>query len=324
MKRSLPSMVAGVVLVVILALYMITYQVRSTEVAVVKTFGKATPESVVREAGTNLRWPWPIQAVEHYDNRMQTTAVTGEEISTADKKTVIVSTSVGWRIADPFSFSIKCRDEKTAEENLRSRIRNDQKTVIGNCAFSNLVSVQPEELRFDKIEQDLLAAVKQPAKDLYGIEVDSVRIDRLALPAQVTEKVFEAMKKERQAQADKYTSEGQAEAERIKKEAESIANTILSFANQKVAEIVAEGTAATVAANRVFSKDEPLAVFLLKLDKIDDLLKDRTTIVLDAEQPPFDVIPDKAPVRASAGPTTRPATGSVQVKTGLPEIVEPR
>jgi len=322
MKRSLPSMIAGVVLVVILGLYMVTYQVRSTQVAVVKTFGKATPDSVVREPGLQWKWPWPIQKVDLYDNRVQITPITGEETSTADKKTVIISTSVGWRIDDPFQFSVKCRDQKTAEENLKSRIRNDQKTIISNYAFSNLVSVQPEELRFDQIEKELLAAVQTPAKDLYDVKVESIRIDRLALPAQVTETVFNAMKKERQAQADKYTSEGNSEAERIKKEAESIANIILTFADRKAAEIEAEGTAAAVAANRVFSKDPQLATFLLKLSRLGSLLRERATILLDAEQQPFDLIPEKPPVRAET-PATQPARTAL-FSTALPEIVQPR
>jgi len=309
MKRSLPSMVAGVVLVLILGLYMVTYRVRSTEVAVVKTFGRATPESVVTESGLKLRWPWPIQAVDHYDNRVQTTSITGEETSTNDKKTVIVSTSVGWRIGDPFKFSLSCRDQKAAEESLRTLTRDKQKTVISSYSFGNLVSVEPGEMRFDEIEKGLLDTVKQPANDLFGIKVESVRMDRLALPSKVCETVFEAMKKERQAQADKYTSEGQAEAERIKKEAEGIASTISTFADRKAAEFEAEGRAASVAANATFSKDQALEVFLLKLKSLEAMLKDRATIVLDAEQPPFDLIPEKPPMRASAkdGPTTRPA-----------------
>lgn len=322
MKRSLPSMIAGVLLVVILGLYMVTYQVRSTQVAVVKTFDKATPESVVREPGLKWKWPWPIQKVDLHDNRVQITPITGEETSTADKKTVIVSTSVGWRIDDPFEFNRICRDMETAEENLRQRVRNDQKAVLSNYAFSQLVSVNPDELRFDQIEKELLAKVQEPAKKLYGIRVEAIRIDKLALPSQVTEKVFDAMRKERQAQADQYTSEGQSEAERIKKEAESIANTILSFADLKAAQIVAEGQAAAVAANKVFNQDEALAIFLLKLENLGKILKERATIILDAEQPPFDLIPEKPPVRA-LGPTTRPA-GTARLSVVSPEMVESR
>ena len=41
MNRSLPSLIAGALLVAVLVLYMITFQVRFTQVAVVKTFGKS-------------------------------------------------------------------------------------------------------------------------------------------------------------------------------------------------------------------------------------------------------------------------------------------
>jgi modulator of FtsH protease HflC len=326
MKRNLPSMIAGVVLVVILGLYMITYQVRSTQVAVLKTFDKATEASVISEPGLKWKLPWPIQKVDWYDNRVQLTGIPGEETSTFDRKTIIVSTSVGWRIGKPFEFSKNFVDMKAAEDRLRSLVRNEQKTILSSYSFGNLVSKNSEELQFDRIEQDLLAKVQAKALEKDGIDVKSIRIDKLSLPASVTEKVFDAMRKERQAQADQYTSEGQSEAERIKKEAESIANTIRSFADQKAAEIVAEGTAAAVAANKTFSKDEQLAIFLLKLNRLGELLKERSTIILDAEQAPFDLIPEKAPVRTSAGAnlTTQPAVGSIQISTGSPEMVEPR
>src|SRR5512146_1441581 len=159
MKRSLPSMVAGIVLVVILGLYMVTYQVRATQVAVLKTFDKATESSVIREPGLKWKWPWPIQKVDWYDSRVQTTTIPGEETSTADKKTVIVSTSVGWRIGKPFQFSLNFVDMKAAEDRLRSLVRNEQKRILSSYSFGNLVSKNADELQFDRIEQDLLAKV---------------------------------------------------------------------------------------------------------------------------------------------------------------------
>ena len=71
MKRSLPSIIAGASIIVILVLYMITYQVRFNEVAVVRTFGEITPpdpqthqsDDVITEPGLKWKWPWPIQRV---------------------------------------------------------------------------------------------------------------------------------------------------------------------------------------------------------------------------------------------------------------------
>ncbi|UCD28871.1 MAG: hypothetical protein JSV03_17645, partial [Planctomycetota bacterium] len=130
MKRSLPSMIAGTVLVAILLLYMITFQVRFTEVAIVRTFGKATQEDVVTEPGLCWKWPWPIQKVDKYDNRIHVAFTTGEETPTRDGKNIIVTTTIGWKIDDPYLFSISCTDKKDGENKLKSRVRNDQKTVI--------------------------------------------------------------------------------------------------------------------------------------------------------------------------------------------------
>ena len=69
MKRNLPSIVTGLALVVILGLYMTTYQVRFTEVAVLKTFGEAQKDEVKLEPGLYPKWPWPIQEVRIYDKR---------------------------------------------------------------------------------------------------------------------------------------------------------------------------------------------------------------------------------------------------------------
>ena len=56
MRKQLPSLIVGVILVVTLGLYMIGFTVRTTEVAIVKTFGKATKDDVISEPG--FRWKW--------------------------------------------------------------------------------------------------------------------------------------------------------------------------------------------------------------------------------------------------------------------------
>jgi hypothetical protein len=58
MNRSLPSLLAGALLVLILGLYMITYQVRFTEVAIIKTFGKAAaPDAATKTSGDVITEP---------------------------------------------------------------------------------------------------------------------------------------------------------------------------------------------------------------------------------------------------------------------------
>ena len=55
MRGQLPRVITGVLLVAILALYMVTYQVRATQVAVIKTFGRADQKDVVTEAGVGWK-----------------------------------------------------------------------------------------------------------------------------------------------------------------------------------------------------------------------------------------------------------------------------
>lgn len=328
MKRSLPSIIAAVAIVLILVFHMVTYQVRFNEVAVVRTFGKiqapdpVTGESpdVKTEPGLKLKWPWPIQQVSIYDNRIQLTETIGEETPTRDRKNVVVTTAVGWSIADPYVFSIRNQDMKDAEQKLQVRVRNDQKTVIARYDFAAFVSTDRDELKYDDIEREILRAVQETAptaRELFGIEVRYVGIEGLALPKQITTDVFNAMKKEREAEAARYTSEGESEANRIKAEAESIAGTILAFADRQAEQIIAEGKARAAAYNETFRKDEDLAVFLLEMDYLGKILKDRSTIVLDA-QPPFDLLKE-AGLGSTPVTATRPSG-----RVPEPSILQPK
>lgn len=293
MNRSLPSMLTLIPLALILLLYMFFFRVRESQVAVVRTFGQIAqpdPETgksggVLTEAGPYFRWPWPIQSVTIYDDRLQMSKTPAEETTTRDGKTIIVSTSIGWRIADPYLFTIRCSDVKDAETKLLSLVRNDRKAIIGAYAFANMVSISPEDLKYDEIESRIARAVTDNARKLLGINVRYAKMDKLALPKQITESVFTAMKSERQAEAARYTSEGESRAKQIKGEAESIAETILSFANVSARRIEAEGIRRAAEYNSTFRKDESLAVFLLLVENLPNILKDRTTLVFDQRSP---------------------------------------
>ncbi len=332
MKRGLPSLIAGGLLIVILGLYMVFYQVSTWQVAVERTFGRITPPGedgqspdVITEAGPYWKWPWPIQKVKVYDNRIHITQTTGEETPTRDGKNVIVTTSIGWQIADAYVFSINNKDEKDAEEKLKTRVRNDQKTVLANYDFANLVSTDPAELKYDEIEEQIKSAVNVPekgARELYGIDVSFIGISQLELPQQITANVFEAMKQERQAQAQRYRSEGESEAARVKADAEKIAKTIVSFADRKADEIVAEGLRRAAEYNDTFSQDEDLAMFLLKIKYLGDIFKDRTTIILSSE-PPADLIREAESPAEKPGAAPKPSSPAATRPAGQSSIGDP-
>ncbi|MFY7895599.1 MAG: SPFH domain-containing protein, partial [Phycisphaerales bacterium] len=91
MQRLLRYLVAGLV-VVVLASFAFTFQVRFTEAAVKTTFGKATAESVITEPGLRFRLPYPFQEVTKYDTRMRLLAMKVETQQTADNRQIAVET----------------------------------------------------------------------------------------------------------------------------------------------------------------------------------------------------------------------------------------
>ncbi len=320
-------MIAGALLVLVLGLYMVTYQVRFTELAVRKTFGKADPTTdVIKEPGLYWKWPWPIQSVDVYDKRIQITATTGEEMTTSDNKPIIVTTSIGWRIDDPYKFNRTCgvgmneqQHLKEAENRLRTLVRDIQKSVVSRFAFHSFVSTDPKELQYDAIEKGILEGVQARASELLGIAVETAGIEKFALPQRISDTVFEAMKKERQTLVARYTSEGQSQAKTIESTADSIVSTILAFAERQAAEIISEGLRRANSYNEVFGQDQELAMFLLKVENLPKLLKERyTTVVLDQQSPLLDLLFEKP---RQQGPTTRPA--GQQPAVAPPDMVKP-
>src|SRR5262249_6007150 len=143
--------------------------------------------------------------------------------------------------------------------------------------------------KYDNIEREILSEVRGKAADLYGIQVKSIGMERLALPQRITETVFDAMKKKRQAEGAKFPSEGDSPALEIKSKAEGNANTILAFADRKEKEIINEGLAQANKYYKVFQEDEGLATFLMKVETLPKLLKEKsTTVVFDQTSPLLD------------------------------------
>ena len=69
MKRNPLILAIGLLLVLIVCLLLFVFQVRKSEVVVVTTFGKPTRNVV--EPGPHLKWPWPIESVHRFDQRVQ-------------------------------------------------------------------------------------------------------------------------------------------------------------------------------------------------------------------------------------------------------------
>ena len=142
------------------------------------------------------------------------------EMLTRDKKNVIVRTFVVWRIGDVLAFAQSIGDEREAEGKLDGLLTNAAIGTLGGHDLSAVVSTNPEDLQVDQIESELLAGTAPVARHSYGVEIEQIRLERIALPEENVRAVFEQMRAERRQYAAKFHAEGEREASRIRSEAE--------------------------------------------------------------------------------------------------------
>lgn len=287
MRKQMPSIIVGMILAVILGLYMVTFQVRTTEVAIKKTFGRADADDVITEPGFQWKWPIPVQQVVKFDTRIRVFNDTFEETTTGDKKNLILTVYVAWKVADPLRLLQTDKSEKEVERELKGIVRHHKTAVIGQFEFSNFVSSDPDELKFDEIERNILQLVQVEAREKYGVEVVTLGIRKLMLPKNITTAVFDRMKKTRQKDAQRYRSEGKARADEIVAKAVSAREQILAFARREAQAIRAEGDRRAAESLASFKEDEWFANFLRTLDFFRSVLDTNTTAVLGFS--PFDM-----------------------------------
>src|SRR5438270_4982699 len=173
MKRNLITLITAAVLLVIFICMLFTFQVRQTEVAVVTTFGEYSRS--ITEPGLKGRLPWPIQKVYQFDNRMQTLERKFDETITKDQINVVIAVYVGWRIDNPKLFLESFNGDMTrAEQTLEPVLRHAKSGVLGRYNFSDLISTNQAELKFDQIEKEMLESVQAQVKTNYGIAAETL------------------------------------------------------------------------------------------------------------------------------------------------------
>jgi len=285
-RRGLFTMFVALVLVAILVTFLVAFQVRINERALVFTFGKVSRP--ITKPGLYLKWPYPIQTVRRYDTRVNVFEAKPQESYTDDGKNVTLAVTVGWSIDDPRGFYESLQTESKAREQLETLVGSETNSAIGRHTFGQFVSTDEKKLAFENIESEIQKAIATTAEERYGIRMDFVRITQLGLPEKVTERVFARMKAERERIAKKYRSEGKSEADKIRADADRQKEVLLSTAEAQATRLRGQGEAAAAKAYQVFKANEELAVFLRKLDAVRKL-KDRLTIVLDTRSPPWDL-----------------------------------
>src|SRR6266404_8908499 len=101
MKNPL-TLAIGLILVAIFFLLLFGFQVRTTEVAVVTTFGR--PTRPITRPGLKIKLPPPIQYVHKFDQRIHNFESKFEQVLTSDGYSLLIMVYTGWKIEDPALF----------------------------------------------------------------------------------------------------------------------------------------------------------------------------------------------------------------------------
>jgi membrane protease subunit HflC len=262
--------------------------VRAGEVAVLATFGR--PVRVLEEPGLYSRWPWPVQEIHRFDARLQVLEGVFEETYTLDHRNVVVTAYVCWRIREPRLFLERVGSVRQAERNLEGLVRHYKNGVFGRHPFADFVNTNPAALKFAEVEDEILQPVRAEALDRYGLEVAALGIRRLSLPESITAAVFQRMISERQALAEAYRAQGDAEAMRLRAEADRRRDQLLADADAQATRLRAEAEEAAARSYLVFAQNPSLAIFLRKLDALESTLRDKAVVVLGTDTPPYDLL----------------------------------
>ena len=149
MKKNLTVMVFGLLIASLFILMQLLVIVREGEVAVITQLGR--PVRSLTEAGLYKRWPWPVQRVYRYDNRVRTLQGSFEEALTADGKNILIALFAGWRIEDPVKFLERVGTVEQAETSLDGLLRTFKNSAVGQYKFGQLVNLQADTLRGEEI-----------------------------------------------------------------------------------------------------------------------------------------------------------------------------
>lgn len=286
--KNKPTILAAVFVALVLLTYMCTFEVRSTEVAIIKTMGRPAQEAI-RDPGLKLKLPWPIQSVVTYDNRKRILLDKTEETGTRDEKNVILSTYTVWQIVDPSKFHENFPNEQDGVSRLRTLVQTCKNQEVGKHLFAEFVSLDENERNLRTIEKNILETLKRDSQDEYGVEVIKFGIRKLTLPEAVTQTIFASMKATQEAKAQNYVKEGEARATEIKASARATEQRILAAAQERVSRIDAEGQRIVSEYYKEFDQYPELRIFLDQLQGATNALRSRATIILDTNKAPFDL-----------------------------------
>ena len=283
----------ALVVVLVLFWFGFTTVVREGQCAVILRFGAVRTETT--EAGLYFKLPWPFESVVTYDNRLQYLEANRLETTTKDKRNVILQSYVVFEIEDPVLYHNSVGSIGSVDSYLNDQIFSATNSVMGSYELTALVSLDAEQIKIDRIQEEIFTRVHDVCLANYGINVIDVSILRLTLPDNNIQAVFEQMKTDRQKEIDSILAKANLEADKITTDADTEAAEIENQGKIDASEITKETEKAVAKIyNDAQTANVDLYKFLKNLDAMVSSVNSSTILVIDENKYPFNLLFDYA------------------------------
>ena len=273
MKQSF-GLIGGLVAAIVVVLALSLFTVDQSQYAVVQQLGEV--KSVITEPGLNFKWPL-IQNVRFFDRRILTMdSPEPERFITSEKKNVLVDSYVKWRIVDPKLYYISVGgDESRARTRLSQTVNAGLREEFGKRTVHDVVSGER-----DKIMDDMREKADQDARKI-GVQIVDVRLKRVELPQEVSESVYRRMEAERKRVANELRSQGAAEAEKIRADADRQREVLVAEAYRDAQKIKGEGDAKAAAIyGQAFGQNPEFFAFYRSMEAYRSTFKSKSDVMV--------------------------------------------
>jgi membrane protease subunit HflC len=297
------------------------YTVNEVEQVIITQFGKPVGEPITT-AGLKSKIPF-IQQINPIDKRVLEWDGNPSDMPTKDKLYISVDLFARWRITDPLQYFLRLRDERSAQSRLDDILGSETRNAVAKHELIEIIRTTKgrEPLRdtlLTEAERDLNMGVLVPIQKgrmlveqeiftaaaekvrVFGIELLDIRFKRINYNESVRPKIYDRMISERRQIAERFLSEGNGEAARIRGNRVRDLNKIQSEAYREVETIrgLADAKATEIYARAYNQSSEAVAFyeFTRTLEAYKYIIADNTTLVLSTDSELFKFIKNMDPV----------------------------
>jgi len=272
MKSAVP--IVAFVVAALLVLSQSIYTVDQRQYAIKFQLGEFIDAKT--EAGLYFKIPL-VQNIKFYDRRiLLLDAPRPDRITTSEKKPLNVDFIAYWRIADVRRYYQSVTgDEELAKQRLAQVIRAILGQEINKRTIHEAISTER-----DKIMNTTRQRADADAKQI-GVEIVDVRLRRVELPEEVLAQVYQRMESERKRVANELRSQGAAESEKIRADADRQREVILADAYKQAQKTKGDGDAkASAIYAAAYGQDPEFYAFYRSLEAYKATFRNKSDVMV--------------------------------------------